>query len=90
MTKHACKDAQDNWNLTPPKPNVPMPEAVLYDERQAGVVLGCCPRTVRNLADRGLIPRVRYLSSVRYDRADLLAFIERAKETVNASEGGAA
>lgn len=74
-------NALRDWNLAPPTPPKPPAERVLLKEREAAAVLDCSPRTVRNLADRGDIPRVRFLSSVRYDRADLLAFIARSKST---------
>lgn len=84
---HAASD----WNLTPPKPNKPLPERELLDERQAGALLGVSGRTVRNMANRGQIPRVRLLSNVRYHIDDLRAFIQHAKQTGKAaSEGGAA
>lgn len=71
--------ALSDWNLGPPPQPKPPIERVLYKEREAAAVLNCSQRTVRNLADRGELPRVRFLASVRYDRADLLAFIERSK-----------
>jgi len=80
-----------DWNLAPPKPNKPLPERELLDERQAGALLGVSGRTIRNMADRGQIPRVRLLSNVRYHVDDLRAFIQSAKQTgKTASEGGAA
>ncbi len=79
----------DAWNLSKPLPNSTLPERVLDDERQAAAFLGCCPRTVRTLADKGEFPRVRILSSVKYDRADLIAFIERSKVRTAAYSGAA-
>lgn len=84
--------ATSDWNLTPPTPSKPLPARILHSEREAAAVLGCCARTVRNLADRGDIPRVRFLSAVRYDHADLLAFIERSKsrstQAIDAAHAG--
>ncbi len=46
---------------------------------EASKVLSISPRTLWTLTDRGEIPCVRILRSVRYDPADLQDYIERQK-----------
>ena len=53
----------------------------LLTEVETADVLSVCPRTVWTLADTGQLPKVRIGRSVRYDRKDIAAFIERSKQT---------
>ncbi len=47
--------------------------------KQAGELLQVSDRTVWSLVDRGELPAVRFGRTVRIDRRDLDAFIQRAK-----------
>lgn len=52
----------------------------LLTVREAAAALSVCEKTLWNLtAPRGPLPAVRLGRSVRYDAADLQAFIKRAK-----------
>ena len=52
---------------------------LLLTKKQAGRELAVSERTVHALLQQGLLPVVRFGGSVRIDRSDLLAFIERQK-----------
>lgn len=51
----------------------------LLKSRDAAKILGICERTLWSLDRRGEIPRVNIGRAVRYDAADLYAWIERQK-----------
>lgn len=60
----------------------PAPAAsLLISQRETAVALRVCERTVFDLAARGELRRVRLpgCNRVLFDRADVLALIERAK-----------
>jgi excisionase family DNA binding protein len=54
-------------------------EPLLLTARQAAKVLNVCEKTLWTLTKNGDIPAVRIGRAVRYDPADLRAWIERAK-----------
>lgn len=58
---------------------VPAPP-MLLTSKQAAVFLSICERKLWGLANDGDIPRVTIGRSVRYDRRDLIAWIDRQKE----------
>lgn len=55
------------------------PEALLLTAAEAAKLLAIGARTLWRLTDDGEIPVVRIGRAVRYDRRDLLAWIDRAK-----------
>ena len=57
---------------------------LLLTKREAAHHLRVTERTIHNLIDRGLLPVVRFGSSVRIDRADLLEFIRQQREVAHA------
>jgi excisionase family DNA binding protein len=62
--------------------------AKLITESEAAELLGLTPRQVLRLANRGELPRVVFPNKeVRFDQADLAAFVESHKRPV--AEGGA-
>lgn len=67
-----------NLSTTSPAPPT---ASLLVPQREAAALLCVCERTVFDLAARGELRRVRLpgCSRVLYDRADVLALIERAK-----------
>ena len=46
---------------------------------QVGKVLGVTPRSVWTLVKNGELPAIRFGGSVRFDPADLRAFVKRSK-----------
>jgi excisionase family DNA binding protein len=64
-----------NHNATPNG----TPEPLLLTAAEAAKLLAIGARTLWTLTDRGEIPVVRIGRAVRYDRRDLLAYIDRAK-----------
>lgn len=65
-------------------------EQLLLTPREAARTLSACERTLYGLTKSGEIPAVRFgpgkRQSVRYDRADLLAWIDRAKKSSQNSQ----
>ncbi len=61
-------------------------DKILYNRlikcREAAAYLGICERKLWELSKNGRIPAVRIDRSVRFDIADLDAFIQLAKERV--------
>lgn len=55
------------------------PETMLLTAPEAAKLLAIGARTLWRLTDDGEIPVVRIGRAVRYDRRDLLAWIDRAK-----------
>ena len=56
-------------------------EPLLLTEREAAKALAVSPRKLWDLRTRGAIPCVRFGRSVRYDPADLQAWINRSKDS---------
>lgn len=61
---------------------VPTP-TLLVTPREAAKALSICEKTLWSLTKCGELPAVRIGRSVRYDVADLRAFIERRKGAAN-------
>lgn len=61
------------------RPSV-QPEPLLVNVATAARMLCLSDRTLWSLSERGELPRVKIGRAVRYDVADLQAFIDRAKE----------
>ena len=59
-----------------PKGDIPRP---LLTTRQAAQTLSICERTLFSLRERGEIRAVKLFGAVRYDPADIAAFIEKSK-----------
>jgi excisionase family DNA binding protein len=57
----------------------PSPLAALLTSREAATILNVSARTLWTLTNEGDLPSVRVGHSVRYDPADLRAWIERRK-----------
>ena len=57
------------------------PEPLLLTVRQAARALALCDKTLRELTKRGELPCIRYGRAVRYDIADLRAWIAAKKGT---------
>ncbi|QOV90572.1 helix-turn-helix domain-containing protein [Humisphaera borealis] len=51
----------------------------LMSSREAATFLAISPRTLWTIVDRGELAAVKIGRSVRFDPADLIAFVERAK-----------
>jgi len=64
-------------SLLSPAP-APMPK-LLVTPREAAKALSICEKTLWTLTKRGDLPAVRINRAVRYDVADLQAFINRQK-----------
>jgi len=56
------------------------PLALLLTPRQTAAALSVCEKTLWALTRDGRLPVVRIGRAVRYDRADVLRFIEASKE----------
>ncbi len=69
-------------SLLSPAP-APMPK-LLVTPREAAKALSICEKTLWTLTKRGEIPAVRFGRAVRYDVADLQAFINGRKGAGNA------
>lgn len=65
--------------------NEPEPEPMLLTTRQAAWRLNISERTLYSYTQSGSIPVVRIGRAVRYDPADLRAWIERAKKSSSES-----
>jgi excisionase family DNA binding protein len=65
------------------------PEALLLTAAEAAKLLAIGARTLWRLTDNGEIPVVRIGRAVRYDRRDLLAWIDRTKRGACACQGAA-
>jgi excisionase family DNA binding protein len=63
-------------------PEETMNELLTY--RDAAKVLAISERSLWQVAHDGLIPQVRIGRSVRFDRADLMAFVGQQKERASA------
>lgn len=62
--------------------------AKLITESEAAELLGLTPRQVVRLANRGELPRVVFPNrEVRFDQADLAAFVESHKRTATEGRG---
>ncbi len=57
----------------------PTPERLLLKPTEAAALLSVSARTLWSMTAGGEIPAVRVRRCVRYDRRDLLAWIEAAK-----------
>jgi excisionase family DNA binding protein len=68
-------------SLLTPAP-APMPK-LLLTPREAAKALSLCEKTLWTLTRRGELPAVRIGRAVRYDLADLRAFIDAAKSPTN-------
>lgn len=55
----------------------------LWTKRQTGGVLGVCDKTLHNLEKRGQLKPIRIGTALRYDPADVAAFIESQKGAAN-------
>ncbi len=55
------------------------PEPLLWTIRQTAAALGICEKTVWTLSRTGRLHPLKIGRATRYARADVLAFIERAK-----------
>lgn len=68
--------------------------APLLTTRQAAEVLGVSERSIRNYVRECILPAVCFAGNVRFDQADLAAFIERCKhggpQDASAGKAGAA
>jgi excisionase family DNA binding protein len=64
------------------------PRVLLVPPPQAARAISVSERTLYTLTKRGLIPAVRIGRAVRYDPADLRAFVDRAKAACP-QDGGA-
>ncbi len=64
----------DLLHTTPP-PEPPL----LVDSREAARLLCCCERTLWGLTRAGKLPAIRMGRAVRYSRASLLDYIQRAE-----------
>ena len=62
------------------------PLTLLLDSRTAAKALSISERTLWQLSKDGEIPRVKIGRSVRYDRRDLIAFIDGRKGARRCSE----
>lgn len=71
--------ADDAGGPKPPGATVPSPLAPLLTSREAAAILSVSARTLWTLTNEGDRPSVRVGHSVRYDPADLRAWIERQK-----------
>lgn len=58
---------------------VPPAPRLLLTPRETAKAMGICEKTLWTLSNRGELPAVRIGRSVRYDVADLQAFIDRQK-----------
>ena len=63
------------------------PEPLLLDARDAAKALAISPRTLWSLTNSGEIPCVRIRRSVRYDPADLRAWIAGQKTLTGSKRG---
>jgi excisionase family DNA binding protein len=57
------------------------PDPLLLTVRQAARALALCDKTLHELTKRGELPCIRYGRAVRYDVADLRAWIAAKKST---------
>jgi len=59
---------------------IPVAEPMLYTRRQVAAMLGLCEKSVWQLSRDGKLPVVHVTDrAIRYDAADVRAFIENAK-----------
>ena len=68
--------------------NLPDDAPKLMTYQDAAKVLQVSDRTVWSLVDRGELPAVRFGRSVRIDRRDLEAFIDKSKPQSTPGNGG--
>ena len=61
-------------------------EPLLLTPREAAKALSVCERTLFGLTKEGELPTVRIGRAVRYDLADLRAWIEKAKKSETKAE----
>jgi len=59
--------------------STPPTEALLWTARETAKALSICPKTLWALTRSGRLPAVRIGRGVRYDVADVRAFVESAK-----------
>jgi len=52
----------------------------LLKPQEAAEILQVCERTLRRLERANQIPRIRLGRCIRYDRADLIAFVQSLKQ----------
>lgn len=74
----------DPYGLTTTK--APVIEPMLLTPEQAAAFVAVSERTLWSLGNSGEIPRVMIGRSVRYDRRDLIAWIDRKKIGGNDAE----
>lgn len=58
-------------------PHVPI--APLMTTAEVAALLGVCTRTVRRMVQAGRLPAYRTGRGLRFDRADLAAFLDRTR-----------
>jgi excisionase family DNA binding protein len=72
-------------NATPETPAAVLATAPMFGLTEAALVLGCHPRTVRELLRRGLLPGRLLVGRWKIRRDDLEAFIEASPRARNES-----
>lgn len=72
-------DSAAAWGLVPPRTQTPPIDALLT-YRQVGELLGISARSAAKLAASGALTKIQILGSIRFARADVMAFIEHSRK----------
>ncbi len=58
----------------------------LLDEAAAALIMAVCPRTLRKERQAGRLPYIMIGRAIRYDAADILEYIEKARQCPSTAE----